>query len=333
MDNTTSNLVKISELLSDGQYHDGTSIGKKCGITRAAVWKVIKKFKEYGIEIQSIKGKGYLLEKPLILLDVNKIKKNIKKLSFVIDVLEKVGSTNDYLKNNSDQNKAIKICVAEMQDKGRGSLNRQWHSPFGQNIYFSCAYSFQRDMSELSGLSLITGLAVCNAIESITHLDNLAVKWPNDILVNQQKIAGILIDINAESNGFCNAIIGIGINVNMQNALKKEIDQPWSSLQKITGQYIDRNLLCSALINALINYLERFLKSGLSDFISEWKEKDCLFEKSVAVMSGQKKMMGIGAGINAQGHLILKMSDNTEKTFSSGDTQIEKSNLNAAKVE
>ena len=333
MDNTTSNLVKISELLSDGQYHDGTSIGKKCGITRAAVWKVIKKFKEYGIEIQSIKGKGYLLEKPLILLDVNKIKKNIKKLSFVIDVLEKVGSTNDYLKNNSDQNKAIKICVAEMQDKGRGRLNRQWHSPFGQNIYFSCAYSFQRDMSELSGLSLITGLAVCNAIESITHLDNLAVKWPNDILVNQQKIAGILIDINAESNGFCNAIIGIGINVNMQNALKKEIDQPWSSLQKITGQYIDRNLLCSALINALINYLERFLKSGLSDFISEWKEKDCLFEKSVAVMSGQKKMMGIGAGINAQGHLILKMSDNTEKTFSSGDTQIEKSNLNAAKVE
>ena len=322
MQNEASNLVKISELLSDGQYHDGTSIGKKCGITRAAVWKVIKKFEEYGVEIQSVKGKGYLLEKRLILLDANKIKKNIKKSSPVIDVLEKVGSTNDYLKNDFDRDKAIKVCVAEIQTKGRGRLNRQWHSPFGQNIYFSLRYSFQRDMSELSGLSLITGLAVCNAIESITHLDNLVVKWPNDILVDQQKIAGILIDINAESNGFCNAIIGIGINVNMQNALKKEIDQPWSSLQKITGQYIDRNLLCAVLINSLMNFLERFSKSGLSDFISEWKEKDCLFGKSVAVMSGQKKVMGIGAGINAQGHLALKMPDKTEKTFSSGDTTL-----------
>ncbi|MCX7125591.1 MAG: bifunctional biotin--[acetyl-CoA-carboxylase] ligase/biotin operon repressor BirA [Gammaproteobacteria bacterium] len=322
MDNTISNLVKISELLGDGQCHDGTSIGKKCGITRAAVSKVIKKFKEYGVEIQSIKGKGYLLEKPLILLDAKKIKKNIKTLSLIIDILEKVGSTNDYLKNDSDQDNKVKICVAEMQTKGRGRLNRQWHSPFGQNIYFSLRCSFQKDMSELSGLSLVTGLAVCNAITSITHADNLAVKWPNDIFVDQQKIAGILIDIDAGSNGFCNAIIGIGINVNMQNALKKEIDQPWNSLQKITGEYIDRNLLCAELINSLMNYLERFSKSGLSDFINEWKERDCLFGKSVALMSGQKKIMGIGAGINAQGHLALKMPDKTEKTFFSGDATL-----------
>ena len=271
-----SSLVKISELLSDGQYHDGTSIGKKCGITRAAVWKIIKKFEEYGIEIQSVKGKGYLLKTPLILLDAHKIKKNIKKSSIIIDVLEKVASTNDYLKNHFSQDNKIKICISEMQSKGRGRFNRQWHSPFGQNIYFSCAYSFQKDMSELSGLSLITGLGVCNAIESITQLNSLSIKWPNDIVVYQQKIAGILIDIHAESNGFCNAIIGIGINVNMQHAAKKEIDQPWSSLQKITGNYIDRNLLCAALINFLINYLERFSTFGLSDFIDEWKEKDCL---------------------------------------------------------
>lgn len=316
----TTNLVKISVLLSNGQYHDGTSIGEKLGITRAAVWKVIKKLQEYGVEIQSIKGKGYLLEKPLILLDAVKIRKNIKKSSIKIAILEKIGSTNDYLKNDSDQDN--KICLAEMQTNGRGRLNRQWHSPFGQNIYFSLRYAFQKDMSELSGLSLVTGLAVCSAIESVTQLNNLKVKWPNDILVDQQKIAGILIDINAESNGFCNVIIGIGINVNMQHALKKEIDQPWNSLKIITGEYIDRNLLCAALINVLINYLERFSKFGLPDFIKEWKEKDYLFGKPISVMSGQKKVMGIGSGINTQGHLALRMSDKTEKTFSSGDTTL-----------
>lgn len=267
---------------------------------------MIKKFEKYGIEIPSMKSKSYLLETPPILLDAHKIKKNIKKSSVVIDILEKVTSTNDYLKNDPDPKNKIKICIAEMQTKGRGRLNRQWHSPFAQNIYFSCAYSFARDMSELSGLSLV----------------NLAVKWPNDILVNQQKIAGILIDIRTESSGCCHAIIGIGINVNMQNALKKEIDQPWTSLQKITGQYIDRNLLSAALINSLMSYLERFSKSGLSDFMNEWNEKDCLFGKSVAVMSGQKKLAGIGAGINTQGHLTLKMLDKTEKTFSSGDTTL-----------
>src|SRR3989338_4215433 len=172
MKNKNKNLVKISALLSDGQYHDGTSIGEKLGITRAAVWKVIKKLQEYGIEIQSIKGKGYLLEKQLILLDEQKIKKNIKKASVTITILEKVRSTNDYLKNDSTKDSEIKICLAEMQTNGRGRLHRQWHSPFGQNIYFSCAYAFQKDMSELSGLSLVVGLAVCNAIESITHLDN-----------------------------------------------------------------------------------------------------------------------------------------------------------------
>lgn len=317
-----NNLIKISELLSDGQYHDGTSIGKELGITRAAVWKIVKKFEEYGIKIESVKGKGYLLATPLFLLNVEKIKKFIKKPLIEIAILEKVGSTNDYLKNNSDLSNKIKICIAEMQTQGRGRLNRLWHSPFGQNIYLSLRYTFQKDMSELSGLSLVIGLAVCNAIESIALLNNLKVKWPNDIVVNNQKVAGILIDIHAESNGFCHVIIGIGINVNMQHALKKQIDQPWNSLYNLTGKYLDRNLLCASLINALIDYLEKFEQSGLSIFLNEWKEKDCLFGQTVSVMSGQQKMNGIGIGINDQGHFKLEMQDKIIKAFSSGDTSL-----------
>ncbi|OGT27145.1 MAG: biotin--[acetyl-CoA-carboxylase] ligase [Gammaproteobacteria bacterium RIFCSPHIGHO2_12_FULL_41_25] len=256
-----------------------------------------------------------MLSSPLILLDANKIKKRLKKSSEKITVLEKIGSTNDYLKLHADQ----QVCLAEMQTQGRGRFNRSWHSPFGQNIYLSMRYAFQKDLSELSGLSLITALAVCRAIESIISIRNLKIKWPNDIVIGSEKIAGILIDVSAESHGYCDAIIGVGINVNMQNAAKKEIKQLWSSLQKITGKYIDRNVLSAAIINTVSDEIARFSKLGLSDFAKEWAEKDDLFGKSVVMLLEQKKITGIGAGINAQGHLMLKMPDKTLRAFSSGD--------------
>ena len=253
------------------------------------------------------------------MLDERKIKEKITKKDLEITILEKTESTNDSLKNNPNQSKQIQLCLAEMQTHGRGRLNRSWHSPSGLNIYFSMQYRFQKKLRELSGLSLIAGLATCHAIETITHLNNLKIKWPNDILVNQQKIAGILIDINTESNQCCTAIIGIGINVNMQDANITEINQPWSSLQKITGQSFDRNALCATLINALLIYCERFCKMGLSDFMGEWAEKDCLFGQSIMALSDQQKIMGTGAGINTEGHLILTMPDQTQKAFSSGE--------------
>ena len=138
------NLVKITKLLSDGDYHDGTSIGKELNITRSAVWKVIKKLEKYAIPLTSIKGKGYCLNSPLLLLDQKKIKSNIRDSSVQLDVLEKTYSTNDYLKQHTNTNNNIQICIAESQTQGKGRLQRRWHSPFGQNIYLSMLYPFQK---------------------------------------------------------------------------------------------------------------------------------------------------------------------------------------------
>lgn len=168
----------------------------------------------------------------------------------------------------------------------------------------------------------MAALAVTTAIESITPLNNLKIKWPNDIVVNDKKIAGILIDVQTESNGFCHAIIGIGINVNMEMANKKQINQAWDSLQKITEKYIDRNPLCAALINSLIIYLARFSHHGLSDFMNEWKNKDYLFKKSIQIESGAHHFFGTASGINAQGHLLLTLADKTVRAFSSGDASV-----------
>lgn len=318
-----NNLVKISELLSDTCYHDGTSIGNRLNITRAAVWKVIKKLEGYGVDLESSKGKGYRLTAPLHLLNIKKIKSLLIRPSVQVELLEKTESTNDYLKKLMVGNKSIKVCIAELQTHGKGRLNRQWHSPFGKNIYLSLLYPFQMDISELSGLSLVVALALCHAIESTTALtDSIAIKWPNDLVIKQNKIGGTLIEIQAESHGSCQTIIGIGLNVNMHIANKKQINQPWSSLLKATNTHQERNLLCAAIINNLIDYLERFSKFGLNNFTDEWKTKDSLYAQAIEVMSGQLKFSGIGAGINNQGHLLIKMNDGTIKAFGSGDTTL-----------
>jgi BirA family biotin operon repressor/biotin-[acetyl-CoA-carboxylase] ligase len=185
-------------------------------------------------------------------------------------------------------------------------------------------YPFAKDISELSGLSLVVGLAACQAIESGADLkgNQLKMKWPNDVLVSQQKLVGILIEIQAESNGFCQAIIGVGININMDESSKKDIQQRWTSLLKITGQYQDRNILCAKLIDSLIDYLKRFSLGGLPVFMEEWKKRDYLFNTPISVISGNKKQEGICVGINDQGNLLIEAANKNILTFFSGDTSL-----------
>lgn len=326
MKSLNQNLVKITELLSDGEFHDGTSIGNQLHITRAAVWKVMKKLEQYAIPLTSVKGKGYRLESPLILLNPKKIKTKLRHRTVQLDVIEKIDSTNEYLKQFISHNQQIRICIAETQTQGKGRLNRQWHSPFGENIYFSMLCPFEKDISELSGLSLVVGLAICHAIESTLDLqgNHLQVKWPNDILIGKQKLAGVLVEIRAESNGSCQVIIGVGINVNMSQVTKTDIQQPWISLRNVTQQYQDRNDLCAALVDSLIDYFQRFSLKGLSVFIEEWKQRDCLADTAIAVMSGNKKQEGICRGINVHGHLLLETADRNILAVSSGDASLMK---------
>lgn len=319
-------LVKIVDLLSDGKFHSDTIIEQQLNIDQAAIWKAIEKLKSYQIPIKSLKNNGYCLSQPLILLDKQKITVSaLKKKSIRLELLEQIGSTNDHLKVVPHKNELV-ICIAEMQIKGKGRFCRSWYSPFGQNIYLSLRYSFDKNIIELTGLSLVCGLAVCYTIEKICCLSlPIFIKWPNDIICENKKLAGILIEIQSETHGFCLAIIGVGLNVNMQSDVKKKIDQDWTSLINVTKTYQDRNVLCTELIKNLISYLEDFEKHGLIFFRNLWKEKDYLFNKSLHLMkSNQKEFHGIGAGINEQGNLILKLTGGFQKAFSSGEVTLMK---------
>lgn len=318
-----TNLIKVVSILNDGEYHDGTTIGDKLHMTRSAVWKTIKKLENYEIKLDSVKGKGYALLEPLLLLDIIKIKKNLENSRVDLCVFESVDSTNEYLKTFKNS-RSIKICLAEQQTHGKGRLNREWFSPFAKNIYMSCLYPFQKDVSELSGLSLVMSLAVVKTLKNSGVSENLFVKWPNDIVYDNKKISGSLIEIQAETHGICHAVIGVGINVNMLNVERGRIPQAWTSMQKILNTYIDRNVLCASLINNLLDYLHRFETEGLSSFVDEWKNADCLTNQAITVSNINESIEGKVMGINEQGHLMLQLKNGKIRAFSSGDTSIVK---------
>lgn len=318
------NLVELVKLLNDGQYHDGTSIGNELETSRAAICKSIKKLKQYHVPLTSTKGKGYQLNTQLLLLDKNQLKSGLRHRSVKVEVLEKIASTNGYLKSLSEGNQDIIACLAEVQTAGKGRLQRQWYSPFAENIYLSLLCPFEKDISELSGLSLVVGLAVCRAIESAIDISSelLKIKWPNDILLEDKKLAGTLIEIQAESNGFCQVIIGVGINVNMKKADQADIDQTWTSLTNTINTYINRNHLVPEIIDTLIDYLEKFSSQGLEFFQNEWQHRDCLIDSHISLASGKEIITGLYSGVNEHGHLKLKSKTDKMLTFSSGDASI-----------
>jgi BirA family biotin operon repressor/biotin-[acetyl-CoA-carboxylase] ligase len=327
MKNTNEKLVEICNILNDLNFHDGTSIGAKLNISRTAVWKWVSKLQSYGIEITKVKGKGYLLKEPLILLDSKKIETLLKSEHFIIDTVESIDSTNNYL-NNHNKSAIPHICIAEHQTSGRGRFSREWYSPFGKNIYFSMQYSIKQDISQLGGLSLAVGTIVCKAIEKACKLPNrLMLKWPNDITYNGKKLAGVLIEIRAEVNGNCSVIIGIGINVNMPITNKVTFNQEWASIMQITGSPQDRNNICAILIDKLTLGIEQYLITGFKSYMPEWKKRDSLFGKMIQIQDGNEIFKGIATGVDLQGHLLINLETNIKKAFAAGEATLLKGNV------
>ena len=327
MKNTNEKLVEICNILNDLNFHDGTSIGAKLNISRTAVWKWVSKLQSYGIEITKVKGKGYLLKEPLILLDSKKIETLLKSEHFIINTVESIDSTNNYL-NNHNKSTIPHICIAEHQTRGRGRFSREWYSPFGKNIYFSMQYSIKQDISQLGGLSLAVGTIVCKAIEKACKLPNrLMLKWPNDITYNGKKLAGVLIEVRAEVNGNCSVIIGIGINVNMPITNKVTFNQEWASIMQITGSPQDRNNICAILIDKLTLGIEQYLITGFKSYMPEWKKRDSLFGKMIQIQDGNEIFKGIATGVDLQGHLLINLETNIKKAFAAGEATLLKGNV------
>lgn len=299
---------EIIKALAAGQFISGQSLGESLGISRAAVSKHVKHLTELGLDIYSVTGKGYKLATPLSLLNKVDIVKHLDTnwLDTKVDVHFTIDSTNSYLlRRIPNQVKVGQVCVAESQQAGRGRRGRQWVSPFGSHVYMSMYWHLEQGMSAAMGLSMVTALAISDAIHCLYDVD-VELKWPNDIYINGVKLAGILIELEGQAMEPCHCILGIGLNVKMPKEASQDITQPWTDLQRHVNQPIDRNELVAVIISCLRNRLQQHANAGMNAMLKDWHQRDVFLNKPVKLITGEKHTLGTCRGINSQGALLLE---------------------------
>lgn len=309
---TLPNFQRLVTLLNDLQFHSGVALASELNVTRNAIWKMVKQMQNNQIMVEAEKNRGYKFKQPLFLYERNKI---IPKLpqkirdKIQLEIYSQLPSTNTYFFENKDRDYSKPVfCLAELQTAGKGRLGRAWHSPFAQNIYCSCRWDLPCDVSKLAGLSLVVGLAVVSALNQLNTEVDFKLKWPNDIIANNKKLGGVLVDVIAEAHGACSVIIGLGLNINMQ-CDAEQITQQWTSMQLLLGKNFDRNQIVALYIPILLDYLQRFVDGGFAEFISLWKKYDYLREKTINVTHQKRKLKGVMLGVDQQGQLRLQQAD------------------------
>jgi len=286
----------------------GSALARKLGVTRAAVWKQIEALRQLGAPIEAVPGRGYRLGWAFEALDAKRIRAGLdaatRRRLGDLSVCWQVDSTSSELLRRAAAGAGdLSICLAEMQSGGRGRRGRVWRSPLCGNVYFSLLRRFGQGMAALSGLSLIAGLAVHAALRDC-GVDGAALKWPNDVLIDGRKLAGVLVELGGEFLGPCFAVIGIGINLRLPADAR--IDQPHVDLASLAGQPPSRNRLITCLIRRLIENLDRFAAGGFAGFQGDYAQCDALAGRPVRVQAGARALDGVANGVDARGALRVR---------------------------
>ncbi|RLM27443.1 biotin--[acetyl-CoA-carboxylase] synthetase [Brenneria alni] len=294
--------LKLISVLSGGEFYSGEVLGEMMGMSRAAINKHIQTIREWGIDVFTVTGKGYCLPAPIQLLDEKQILSALPEGG--VTVLPVVDSTNQYILDRLNSLSPGDACIAEYQQSGRGRRGRQWLSPFGANLYLSLYWRLEQGPAAAVGVSLVIGIVMAEVLHKL-GAEGVRVKWPNDLYLNDRKLAGILVELTGKTGDVAHLVIGVGINLRMCETTGNMINQGWINLQE-AGISIDRNKLAATLISEFRHSLATFEQQGLSPFISRWDQLDNYFNRPVKLIIGNREIHGIDRGIDQQGALLLE---------------------------
>jgi BirA family biotin operon repressor/biotin-[acetyl-CoA-carboxylase] ligase len=213
------------------------------------------------------------------------------------------------------------VFLADRQSAGQGRRGRPWISPPAANLYLSLSRRFRSPMAALSGLSLVVGVAVAEALRG-QGFTQVGVKWPNDLVAGAGKLGGILIQLRGDADaGGTLAVIGLGINLRMPADAAAQIDQAWCDLAQLGGEGLSRDALAAAVLDALLPALQQFEEQGLAPFLPRWRALDALAGRPVRIVDGAREHQGVSAGITDVGALRL-LQDGQERTFHAGEVSL-----------
>ncbi len=305
-------------------FVSGEAISRHLKLTRTAVWKRVRILRTLGYVIEASPRLGYRLTQSPDLLLPSEISPLLrtkwmgKKIHY-FNTVDSTNSTAYQLALNGA--KEGEVVIGESQEKGRGRLGRQWVSPPFLNLYLSVILRPKIPPHQASLITLMAAVATADAIEKYAHLTPL-IKWPNDLLLRKRKVAGLLNEIYSETDRIHFVILGMGINLNMdEEGFPKEIRAKATSLKRETGRPVSRKAFVSLLLEELERWYGIFLKEGGSPLLKAWKARAQIEGKRIRVTSFGEVLTGRAVDVDSDGALILTTGDGERKRVVAGDIE------------
>lgn len=313
-------MVRSKEILpylrNTHDYVSGDHMSNIMGISRTAIWKYINHLEQLGYRIEKLKGKGYrLIASPdkLYAWEIDQYcKTNVigKKIIYK----DELDSTNALAFKLAIGGEAEGTCIiAETQDSGKGRLGRKWFSPAGKNLYISIVLRPQIPPSNVYPITFLSSLAVYDTIQSLTKVEP-ALKWPNDVLVNGRKICGTLLELSTEADMIRFVIVGIGLNINMEeNEMDEEIKNKATSFLMLTKKPFERSMVCGILLTNIERYYTIFMVKGPEEICSIWEDRAKIKGKHLEIIQMGESYRGVSEGIDKDGSILLTVDGKTKK--------------------
>ncbi|RSL33437.1 biotin--[acetyl-CoA-carboxylase] ligase [Salibacterium salarium] len=316
---------RLLQLLTEStnSFISGQEISTKLGISRTAVWKHIEELRKNGYELEAVPRRGYRITHTPDLANADEIKARLhtKKMGHSIIYKKEVTSTqevaHELARNGAEEGTVV---VAETQQKGKGRLNREWHSPSGTGLWFSLILRPDVIPQKAPQLTLLTAVAVTEGIMEATGIQ-AQIKWPNDILIDDKKTAGILTEMQSEPDRVQAVIIGIGLNINQQaEHFPAELLTKATSLAlENDGTTFQRADVISAILKRIEQWYFHFLQYGFKEIRKRWESLAVTIGKEITAVTMTKTVSGLAEGITEDGVLLLKKQDGTTEYIYSAD--------------
>ena len=305
-------------------FISGQEIGQQLKVTRTAVWKRVKHLRTQGYEIEASTRSGYRLIQSPNLLTPSEVKPLLKtkQLGRVIHYFRTIDSTNSKAYQLALEGaKEGELVVAESQQRGRGRLGRHWFSPPFLNLYLSLILRPNIPPQQASLITLMAAVATGDAIQKFTGLVPL-IKWPNDILLRDRKVAGLLNEIHSEMDRIHFVILGIGVNLNVEEKnFPKEVRTQATSLKKEMGQTISRKVFLKILLQELEGWYTLFLTKGGAAILEAWRERAKIKGRWIQVNSFKESLAGVAVDVDSDGALILETENGRRERVVAGDVE------------
>ncbi len=319
---------RVFQRLDDREFRSGEALAADLDVTRAAVWKAVEQLRELGVALDAHTNKGYRLGAGVSPLSVERIQaalpQDVRSRIEALLVEWTIESTNTRLLDALPPSaNAAAIVLAEHQTGGRGRRGRGWIAPPGGAICLSLAWQYPDMPADLSALSLVVGICAVNALHEIGVPDAM-LKWPNDLVSSRGKLGGILIEMRAESGGPVHIVVGIGLNVMLDDAARAAVKEMGNTADDIQAQRApvpDRNVIVAALLARLVPALAGFPVHGFAPHVSNWHDHDALREREVRVENAGEITRGVARGIDAHGALLVETPAGVRR-FVSGEVSV-----------